>query len=469
MTFFKEIKWVLIVALIFRASIAFLGWNDILFKSPEKSIAITYERSAYLIANGYGYSQVIPGTESYFQLSGKIDSVNTGSIPNFRVLSRESIYPTQHYPPGYSFVGALGNRLTSLSYRHIMQAFSIAIDLLSLIVFYLLSLKLFEGSKPKSTNSAWVYALYPPIAYSSTALTPDSIMLFFILAISLIFLKIQKNNYWSSVLAIGILNGLGAYFRSDLLLFPAFLSILWLLKTPSFFSISKIIRFNLTVGALSFLILLPWGLRNERVNDNFNITSTSLGGTLVTGLGAFPNPWGVGPSDIDRKREAEQVGIKTPFEKNGDTYFKSKFREYVTDDPLYYTKSLVMRSVYFIAAPYYWGNKKANRTKSFSSIKREGKILESASYIIRVFWGELLSAIISLNSFLVLILLMFIDRRSSFTYFIFLNYLHVFLTHIPIHAATNYVYPIIFCNVLLLVHFFYEKKWEFLVKKLRFG
>lgn len=461
---FMEIRWILIGALVFRLSIALLGWNDVFFRSPEKSIAITYERSAYLISNGYGYSQVIPGSKSYFQLSEKIDSLNTGQVPNFKTLSQEAVYPTQHYPPGYSLIGALFNRLTSLPYRYIMQAFTIIVDLLSLILFYNLALKLFSGSKPKSKISTWGYALYPPIAFSSTALTPDSIMLFFVFAISLVFLNSQKKNYWISVIVIGMLNGLGAYFRSDLLLFPAFLSIIWLLEAPSLFSVAKIIRFNIVVGALSFLILLPWGLRNERVNDNFNITSTSLGGTLVTGLGAFPNPWELGPSDIDRKKEAEQVGIKTPFEKNGDTYFKSKFKSYVAEKPFYYVKSLFMRSAFFVAAPYYWGNKKVNRTKSFSSIKRDGKILESFTYIIKVFWGELLSAIISLTSFIVLILLIFTESRSLLTYFISVNYFHVFLTHIPIHAATNYVYPIIFCNILLLVHFFYKKKWIFIGK-----
>lgn len=160
------------------------------------------------------------------------------------------------------------------------------------------------------------------------------------------------------------------------------------------------------------------------------------------------------------------MGIKIFFEKNGDVYFKLKFKEYVIDYLLYYVKLFVMRFVYFVVVLYYWGNKKINRIKLFSLIKRDGEILELIIYIVRVFWGELLFVMILFIFFIVLILLILIDRYFLLICFIFLNYLYVFFIYILIYVVINYVYLIIFCNILLFVYFFYGKKWEFLIKKL---
>jgi len=446
---------ILSFAFLVRAGVAVLGWSGHYVKSPAESITVTYQRSAYLHAWGYGYAQTVPGSPAYKALMGKIDSVNHFLPILSTKIQREGIYLTQHYPPGWSILGSYLYTFTRLPVQYLMQFVGIILDILAILFLYKLSLLLLSSFLAQI--AAIIYAFYPPIVYGSIALTPDSFLLFILIAISYFFFKSIKGERLekisiNSFIIIGLLNGFGALFRSDYLLYPGFISLLFLFLFPFKKAAIQVLKFNMIVGGVTFLILLPWGLRNYYSVGNFSITSTALGGTLVTGLGAFPNPWNLGPSDIDRVNEAKKVGIDTPFEADGDRYFRNQFGKYVKSDPGYYLKSLTFRSAYFICTPYFWGNKKPPKRIRFSELRSSGTVLKNIPYILKNYWTEMISVFLSLLCFVFLIYLIVKKKGEILTAFLAINYLHVFITHIPIHAAVNYVYPLVFCQVIILVY-----------------
>lgn len=445
----KYLSSIVFLAVLWRIIICVLSWNDIVFIAPEKSISIVYQRSAYLIAMGYGYAQTLPGSPSYEALSAKIDSINSGKEVVLELSSKDGLYFTQHYPPGWSIIGSILYKFTGLPIRWSMQFFGILVDAIGLVFFYLLSAKLLNR-KFANTVSV-IYALYPPIAVASVALTPDSYILTIAIITSYLFCRFIEMRDNASIILIGIITGIGAYFRSDMILLPVFLSLLLFgYKQPMAKTIKNWVTLNLVIAGLAFIVIMPWGIYNLNTHHRFTLSSTALGGTLVTGLAAFPNPWNLGPSDIDRQKEARENGIHTPFEANGDQFFKNKFKSYITEQPLYYLKSMLKRSVYFVAAPYTWGLKKPDKVVAFSKLRSDGELLNSVKYILSTFWSEAISAIVS---FLSLVCLLIFSRSGNLLIKLCgLNILHVYLTHIPIHTAPNYTLPIIFCNILIVTY-----------------
>ena len=247
---------------------------------------------------------------------------------------------------------------------------------------------------------------------------------------------------------IGILNGLNGYLRSDLILFPFFLSLLFLGKKPLKEAVIRLSQYNFLTLIITVLMLSPWGYRNKEITGEFKLTSSALGGTLVTGLGSFKNPWQLGPSDIDRFKEAKSVGIQKPFEFEGDKYFKEKFLFYIKDEPLFTIKILFYRAINFMAAPSEWGFKKSELR--FSKIRNNGEILKSFKLLITKYTSYALSSLISVTSFFILTILTINKKNQVFTQFLLVNYLHTFVTHVPIHFAINYAFPLIFCNIILI-------------------
>ena len=339
----KKLLLYLFLALSVRLLIVIFAENNFIFRNLlSNSISVVYERSAYLKAYGYKYSQTLPGSQAYIELRSQIDSINKGFIPQNLIVPNEGLYNTMHYPPGYSTIGSVLFLIFKAPFKIIMQAFGMIMDCLSIIILYNLCKVLFPHSKIIHNWSCAIYAVYPPTAFGSVSITPESTTIFLVLLMSYLFLiSYDKDKSISlNTFLIGILNGLNGYLRSDLILFPFFLSLLFLSKKPLKEAVIRLSQYNFLTLIITVLMLSPWGYRNKDISGEFKLTSSALGGTLVTGLGSFKNPWQLGPSDYDRVKEAKSVGIQKPFEYEGDKYFKNRFLFYIKDDPLFTMKIL---------------------------------------------------------------------------------------------------------------------------------
>ena len=434
-----------------------------LFKSPQHSISLVYQRAAYLYAWGYGYSQTLPGSEAYRDLNKNKDAVYQGIKVSNPVISPNGLYSTSHYPPGWPVTGAFLYRIFGFPVLESMIVLSILFDLLAL--YFLIRLLSFFLPSKIVFWSALIYSIFPPILFLQTNGSADSFMPGFIILMSYFFFyakNLKQNNkkiiFW---ILIGILTGISALYRSDFFLFPFFLSFLFLSERKMIF---QFLKYDFTIGIISVLILLPWALRNNEVNGKMNFTSTSLGGTLVTGLAAFPNPWDLGPSDYDRDAEALKVGITTPFEANGNKFFLEKYKEYVSENPAYFFKALLYRTFYFVLAPYDWGFAK-NKSFEFSRVRNQGNIVSKFGLILKEKFFNFLSMGFSLISFFsLLILLIKPTRIREFRNFCFITVGYVYISHVFIHMTANYTLPIISIQIPLFIlgilFLFFRKKYE---------
>ena len=351
----KVIFKIMVLALLCRGIYFIAVYKTDLLKSPEQSISVVFQRAAYLYAWGYGYSQTLPGSEAYKDLNRNKEAVYQGVKITHPVISSNGLYPTSHYPPGWSLTGAFLYKLFGYPVLESMIVLSILFDLVALFFFIKLLANFF--SKKIVFWSAILYSIFPPILYLQVNGSADSFMPGFIILMAYLFYYSQNLHSAKRMavwILIGLLTGISALYRSDYFLYPFFLSFI-LIPGYQFFLFFK---YNFTIGIVAVLVLLPWAIRNKHVTGKINFTSTSLGGTLITGLATFPNPWKLGPSDLDRETEASAVGIKTPFEENGNKFFIEKYKLYVSEKPCFFLKALVFRTFYFFMAPYDWGFQK---------------------------------------------------------------------------------------------------------------
>lgn len=458
----KLIVRIILLALVCRGIYFFAATQSSLINGPQKSISVIYQRSAYLYAWGYGYSQTLPGSEAYNDLNKNKKAVYDGLKITNPVISLNGLYLTAHYPPGWSITGGFIYKLFGFPVLEFMIMLSILFDLLALY-FFIRLLALFFSSGIVFW-SAILYSVFPPLLFLQTNGSPDSFMPGFIILISYLFFyaenKTQRKQYFFWLL-IGLLTGISALYRSDYFLFPFFLSVLLL---SNYKRLLQFLKFNFTIGIVAILVLLPWAIRNKVVTGKLNFTSTSLGGTLVTGLATFPNPWNLGPSDLDRKEESMAAGITTPFEANGNEFFLKKYKIYVSENPSFFLKALAYRTVYFLMAPYDWGMKK-DKNFAFSEIRNKGDIISKFGLIIKEKFFNFLSIGFSLISFFSLLLLLVkpgIIKR--FRNFCLVTVGYVYLSHVFIHMTAIYALPIIIIQIPLFIlgmlFLFSRKKYE---------
>ncbi len=442
---------ILVLALVCRCTYFFAVSRTDIFKKPDHSISVEYQRAAYLFAWGYGYSQTIPGSKAYKELESKVDTVYMGKKFSKPHISPEGLYPTSHYPPGWSVTGAFLYKIIGVPVLESMTILSILFDLIAL--WFFIKLLFFFFPSKFVVWSAIIYSVFPPLLFLQTIGAPDSFMPGFIILMSYFFFhakNLTQSKRISIWILIGALTGISALYRSDFFIFPFFLSFLFF---PNFNSktITDFLTYNLIIGIVAILILLPWALRNKEVNGKMNFTSTSLGGTLVTGLATFPNPWNLGPSDIDRGKEASKVGIRTPFEENGNQFFLKKYEMYITAKPGYFFKAILYRTIYFLLAPYDWGIAK-DTNFSYVEIRNHGNIMSKLGLIAKEKFFNFLSMGFSLISFFSFLLLLIKPVRiKEFRNFSLLTLGYVYFSHVFIHMTANYTLPVISIQIPLFV------------------
>jgi|GEM_PF-1523352 len=458
----KVIFKIILLALVCRGIYFVVVTKTDLLKSPEHSISLVYQRAAYLYAWGYGYSQTIPGSAAYKDLNKNKSDVYQGIKMIHPAISSEGLYPTSHYPPGWSLTGAFLYKLFGFPILESMIILSILFDLVAL--YFLIRLLSYFLSSKIVFWSAILYSVFPPILYLQVNGSADSFMPGFIILMAYLFYyskNLKPRKKFVVWILIGLLTGISALYRSDYFLFPFFLSLLLLTRS---FKLIPFFKYNFTIGIVAILVLLPWAIRNKEVTGKMNFTSTSLGGTLITGLATFPNPWKLGPSDDDRDSEALKAGITTPFEANGDKFFREKYKVYVSQNPEYFFKAILYRTFYFFIAPYDWGLKK-DKGFGFVAIRNKGNILSSIGLIIKEKFFNFLSVGFSLISFFSLfVLLLKPSYNKKFRNFCLITVGYVYLSHVFIHMTANYTLPIISIQIPLFIlgilFLFSRKKYE---------
>lgn len=437
----RTITSLMVIAIIVRALYAYFGWTTNVLEANNNSITVVYQRSAYLLAFGYGYQQTIPDSPSYFQLDSTINKINHFE-PYSSTVTNIGRINTSHYPPGLPLIGAGLFKITKIPIAYLYQILGILIDLITIFYLFLLISKI--STQKIAIIASWLYCLSPQAISLSISMTPDAYMPLLVLSTTYYFLQYLEHKSFKYIIIIAIINGLGGYLRSDFILLPFAFNLLFLIRWKQF-KLFNILKFNVAIAAISFLILTPWALHNKKKHGEFNPTSTSLGATLITGLSILPNPWNLGPTDYDRFAEAKNMGFDTPFESGANDMFTERFKSYIAEEPGYYAKTCLYRTGYFLTAPHGWGLEVDKYAKTYSELRNEGAALGSFTYLIGKYWTQMLSAIFTLISFLSLFIFMRKPLDLNVKLILIAVFISVYLSHVFIHITSVYLmslYPI---------------------------
>jgi 4-amino-4-deoxy-L-arabinose transferase-like glycosyltransferase len=447
-------------AIVFAAALAFRvayllwtasGWHVI----PGTILTKSYFWQGYGIAAGYGYvSAEGPVRRHLIALARRVESEGGRVTPESAgPMEVEGARPETLHPPGMALLVAGINRLLGMPADVPIQIlFLVADSIAALLVFWTGNLAF--GSRV-GFAAGLAYAFFPPSAYTAVAWPPTGFLPIFIvgsLACVLHGLRRGAKRRWGWYAASGVLLGVGGYFRPDYVLMPGFVGLgLW----------AHTRRFWDSLGAMAlaqiivFVVLLPWAYRNHTVYGPWIFTSTSAGGTMINGLGAFPNPWGYGPRDQDRHAQAAAVGIESAWSPAGDVYFRRLFVSSIMEHPGGYLMSLLYKLPAGIATPYDLGFKNPWRTQTFYVARKEGQdryqfIRDRPGYFLAAYSDRVATAFMSLLCLASVVFMAIAERRRLGLILLLLSpHLYSIIAHIAVsHMQPYYLIPSVFCWLL---------------------
>jgi len=449
-----QLTVILLAAAACRGAYAVLVWTPG-FISPAKTMSIMYVRSAYALAAGLGYAQTIPGSDAGRDVNAMVTRAEGGELvtpASGKNVARDGLYPEMLHPPGWSLIAAGLHRGLRLPVRPAMQFLTALVDVSACgLLCWLVWLCL--GNVRTALAASALYAVFVPLCAAAANLRPIGFMPFFtILATAMIVMGAKSSGVRRALYyaLCGLTIGVASYFRPDFLLLGPFFFLGLCIYHRRFW---RSLAAGVAILAVSMAVLLPWARRNHAVCGRWIFTSCGAGCTLITGLGAFQNPWGFGPSDLDRGREAAEQGFKTAFSPEADVYFRKVFFRAVREHPWAYVKIVARRAVQPIAAPYGMGLKLQARTRSFSSLRSQGTITENLGYLIKAFWPRLTMAAVSLVSLVCMIFMVFRERRRrGLIWFMVLVPVYAASSHMFSHMAPYYLLPGVFAQLTGLAY-----------------
>jgi 4-amino-4-deoxy-L-arabinose transferase-like glycosyltransferase len=340
------------------------GW----YVLPQDTLTATYFAEGYALAAGEGYV----------------------------VKDARGSRPELLHPPGMAMLVAALHLITGGPADVAAPLVGALLDTCAAVLLaWLVSVMLGLGA---GTVAGLAYALWPPAIWAATgARGPEGLMPIFVLgSLACAFHAASRSGsravLWGA--AAGVLVGIGSYLRPDYLLLPMALGAgvwAWTRRPLRALSTAALAQ------AVALLLLAPWAWRNHEISGRWIFTSTSVGATLITGLGEFHNVWGFGYTDEDRAREAAAQGIDSPWSPEADAYFRNVFREAVTQHPGAYVGAVLKRIPLAVAAPQSFGFANPEKTETFAAARSAGKdrfdvLRERTWHVVAAYWDVLLVA-----------------------------------------------------------------------------
>lgn len=221
-----------------------------------------YQMLGDSIANGDGYSYLLPGGEG---------------IP-------AGLYPTAYYPPGYPLLlGALYWLFDLLPFdvSHLGIASGANVVLSTLTVPLVFALGRRINGVTAGLVAAAVFALMPNVIYNTGVALTESLFLPLVVLLVLLVIatpEIMREPGRLRLFAVGMLFAATAMVRPvSLLLLPAFLFLWW----PQ--SAKTALKRTALVVAGAAVVILPWTVRNAITMDSPVLISANLGDNLCIG------------------------------------------------------------------------------------------------------------------------------------------------------------------------------------------
>jgi len=234
---------------------------------------------------------------------------------------------------GYSFLNLPDSILSS---KFLILFFQVLFTFFGLHYFY----KIFD------LKQSYLHLLFflPFIALLSTKM-PDSPSAFLILPI---FYYLRELNLKSIVVA-GVLSGVLINIRSEYQILIIFFGIFLLLKSSKF---SEKIICSILYVLISFILIIPWGLRSYNNTGKFITGSTNGMAVMYNCLGQLPNnKWGITALDSSAFGYVKSKSIKSAYSIEGEAALKEEVITLISDEPFEYVK----KSIYNFSSAFLGG------------------------------------------------------------------------------------------------------------------
>jgi len=186
----------------------------------------------------------------------------------FSVKIEDKYVPDIHRPPGYPlFLAAIFALLGKSDFP--VRTIQILIDSLSVILIFLIAERIFSGFT--ALVAALIACLYPFSVIMSFTLLPATVALF--ISILAAYFYSKKELKRSDYIISGLLLGLAALFRSQLIVVPFFISLGFILGK----GIKRGIKPLMYILISALLIISPWTIRNWKSFHKFVPLTIGLG------------------------------------------------------------------------------------------------------------------------------------------------------------------------------------------------
>jgi 4-amino-4-deoxy-L-arabinose transferase-like glycosyltransferase len=444
-----------LVALAFR--LLFLVWGGTgWYVLPQDSLSKIYFYQGYGLCAGYGYVRESQWTKLQ-ELAEKVDDGVRITPGTAGPIDPQKIIPEMLHPPGMAMLVAGIHGLTGRPAEVFVELGGMLLDTLAACLVYWIAAT-FVSARVGLT-AGLVYALYPPLAYASTLeKSSDGLLSAFVIGCLACVLQATRLTGWKRVacwVAGGLVLGAGCYFRPDYLLMPVAIgSALWAYSRRFWPSLLGM----LLVQGVAVALLFPWAYRNYQYCGRWIFTSTSVGATLVTGLGEYQNPWSIVALDEARRDEAAAQGMKSPWGPDADAYFRHVFWECVANHPQAYAVAVLKRLPMALAAPQTFGLQNPLKTQRFTAAREQGQdrfqvIASRPFYVLAAYWDWLLMALLGIASLLCTGLMLICERHRFALMLLLLSpHLYSIGAHSLTHMEPRFLLPSMFCFLLGLAY-----------------
>jgi 4-amino-4-deoxy-L-arabinose transferase-like glycosyltransferase len=446
-------------ALLFRLLFIFWGWTGCYTLEPD-SLSIVYFQEGYMICAGYGYVFEVSNEEPSDNLQKIMDLVDQGvrvTPQTAPQIESSKLLPEMLHPPGMALLVAALHRLTGMRVDLFFEIIGMLFDTAAACILYWMVATFL--SRRVGFASGLIYAFYPPLAYASTIYrAPEGLLPVFIVASLACVLQSTRSSGKKAALwwiLAGAMVGISSYLRPDFLLVPvAYGFSLWLYTRRFWRSMLA----TATIQLIALIVLMPWAYRNHQVCGRWIFTSTSMGWTLIDGLGTYNNAWGINGLDKYRYIEAKEQGFSSPASSEADLYFQKIFWEDVKSKPWGYMTAVAKRIPLAIIGTQSFGFKNPLKTSRFSHSMDKGKdrfdvVFSKPIYVLKAYWDWLFMGIVGFAGFVCSIIMLFCERRRFGLIFLLLSpHLYSIGAHLLIHYEPRFVLPSMFSFLIGLAY-----------------
>ena len=175
-----------------------------------------------------------------------------------------------------------------------LQWLQIVIDSAMVLVVYWIGLQLTQRRRV-ALGAAALYALWPGAILLAKTPSLDSWAPFFVISALALFLWARDSKYrWAKLTLLGVLVGVGMYFRPFVILVPIALALANARRTTT----RRTLESALVPTLIALLIIVPWTVRNAVEFHKFIPMRAGIGQALWEGLGERPNEFGAVNDDV---------------------------------------------------------------------------------------------------------------------------------------------------------------------------